>query len=154
MFFSDIFDIILNIWHWKFKLIFPWMYVIIMLCTHFRVKLDYVVYWMLRNSWIKTGILRDSNRIRTHNHLIRKQTLNNLAKLAKRLNCVVTTYLYRALECSIQSNAPYRQALTTQLNHFANFAESFFLVCVLLSYIFPRVINRYILKSNMCIGTS
>ena len=27
--------------------------------------------------------LSDSNRIRTHNHLIRKRTLNHLAKLAK-----------------------------------------------------------------------
>ena len=40
--------------------------------------------------------LSDSNRIRTHNYLVRKGTLNLLAKLAKLLSCVVSTYLYRA----------------------------------------------------------
>ena len=32
----------------------------------------------------------------THNQLIRKRTLNHLAKLAKWLSCVVSTYLYGA----------------------------------------------------------
>ena len=41
-------------------------------------------------------VISDSNGIRTHNHLVRKQTLNNLAKLAEGLNCVVSTYLYGA----------------------------------------------------------
>ena len=36
----------------------------------------------------------DSNGICTHNHLVRKQTLKHLAKLAKWLSCVVSTYLY------------------------------------------------------------
>ena len=36
---------------------------------------------------------------RTHNnHLVRKRTLNRLAKLAKWLSCVVSTYLYGALD--------------------------------------------------------
>ena len=38
--------------------------------------------------------LTDSNRIRTHNHLVRKRTLIHLAKLAKWFSCVVRTYLY------------------------------------------------------------
>ena len=38
------------------------------------------------------------NGTRTHNHLVHKGTLNHLAKLAKRLNCVVTTYLYGAFD--------------------------------------------------------
>ena len=69
----------------------------------------------------------DCNWIRTHNHLVHKRTLNHLAKLAKWLSCVVSTYLYGAFErciCTvhlwihsetrtwhdknIQSNAPYR----------------------------------------------
>ena len=49
--------------------------------------------------------LSDSNRIRTHNHLVRK--LNDLAKLAKWWSCVVSTYLYGAFysvlfSCQIQ----------------------------------------------------
>ena len=36
---------------------------------------------------------------RTHNHLGHKQTLNHLAKLGKRLRCVVSTYLYGAFDC-------------------------------------------------------
>ena len=51
--------------------------------------------------------LSDSNKIRTHNHLVCKQALNHLAKLAKWLSFVVSTYLYGAfdfmlLSCHIQ----------------------------------------------------
>ena len=35
----------------------------------------------------------DGNSIRTHNHLVRKRTLNHLATLAKWLSCVLSTYL-------------------------------------------------------------
>ena len=38
--------------------------------------------------------LHDSNAIRTQYHLVRKRTLNHLAKLTKWLSCVVSTYLY------------------------------------------------------------
>ena len=40
-----------------------------------------VIYFYLERENYKT--LGDSNRIRTHNHLVCKQTLNHLAKLAK-----------------------------------------------------------------------
>ena len=36
----------------------------------------------------------DSNEIRTHNHLVRKRTLNHLTMLVKWLSYVVSTYLY------------------------------------------------------------
>ena len=36
----------------------------------------------------------DSNGIQAHNYLVRKRTLNHFSKLAKWLNCVVSTYLY------------------------------------------------------------
>ena len=36
----------------------------------------------------------DCNGARTHNHLVRKWTLNYLAKLVNLLSCVVSTYLY------------------------------------------------------------
>ena len=48
-------------------------------------------------------LLSDCNGTRTHNHLIRKRTLNHLAKLAKWLSCVVNTYLYGAFDCMFLS---------------------------------------------------
>ena len=36
--------------------------------------------------------LSDSNKIRTHNDLVRKQIFNHLTKLAKWFSCVVSTY--------------------------------------------------------------
>ena len=41
--------------------------------------------------------------VRTRNHGVRKQTLNHLAKLAKWLSCVVSTYLYGAFDCMVLS---------------------------------------------------
>ena len=48
-------------------------------------------------------LLSDCNWTRTHNHLVHKQTLNHLAKLAKWLSCVVSTYLYGAFDCMFLS---------------------------------------------------
>ena len=48
--------------------------------------------------------LRDSNGIRTYNHLVRKRTLNRLAKLFfffQWLSCVVSSYLYGAFDCNV-----------------------------------------------------
>ena len=42
--------------------------------------------------------LSDCNWARTHNHLVLKETLNHLAKLAKWLSCVVSTYLDGAFD--------------------------------------------------------
>ena len=36
---------------------------------------------------------------RTQNHLVLKRTLNHLVKLAKWSSCVLSTYLYSALDC-------------------------------------------------------
>ena len=41
----------------------------------------------------------DCNRTRNQNHLYRKRTLTHLAKLAKWLSCVLSTYLYGAFDC-------------------------------------------------------
>ena len=49
-----------------------------------------------RNIWN----LSDYNRTQTHNQLVRKRTLNHLAKLTKWLSCIVSTYLYGAFDCS------------------------------------------------------
>ena len=47
--------------------------------------------------------LSDCNGTRTDNHLVRKRTLNHLAKLAKWLSCAVSTYLYGAFDCMFLS---------------------------------------------------
>ena len=43
------------------------------------------------------------NSTRTYNHLVRKPTLNHLAKLARWFSCVVRTYLYGAFHCMFSS---------------------------------------------------
>ena len=47
--------------------------------------------------------LIDCNWTQTQNHLVRKRTLNHLAKLAKWLSCVLSTYLYGAFDCMFLS---------------------------------------------------
>ena len=42
--------------------------------------------------------LSQCNGTPTHNHLLRKGTLNHLSKLTEWLSCVVSTYLYRAFD--------------------------------------------------------
>ena len=78
------------------------MYVIIMLRTSFRVNLRYIVCLNVKERLARNRChiwsLSGSNEIRTHNHLICKWTLNYLAKLAKLLSCVVSTYLYGAFD--------------------------------------------------------
>ena len=53
----------------------------------FRVNPHSIVAWMSSNSLVKIGaisdLLSDCNGTRTQNHLVRKQTLNHLAKLIK-----------------------------------------------------------------------
>ena len=43
------------------------------------------------------------NWIRTHNHLVREETLNHLAKWAKWFSCFVSIYLYGAFNCMLLS---------------------------------------------------
>ena len=61
-----------------------WLYVIIMSRRSFRVNLHFIVCLNVKEllSWSRRHIwsLNDSNRIRTHDHLVRKRTLNHLAK--------------------------------------------------------------------------
>ena len=47
--------------------------------------------------------LSDCNWTRTHSHLVHKRTLNSLAKLAKWLSCVVSTYLHDVFDCMFLS---------------------------------------------------
>ena len=47
--------------------------------------------------------LSGSNGTRTHNHLVRKRTLNHLAKLTKWLSWVASSYLYGVFDCMLLS---------------------------------------------------
>ena len=47
--------------------------------------------------------LSDCDGTRTHNHLVRKRTINHLAKLVKWLSCALSTYLYGAFDCMFLS---------------------------------------------------
>ena len=48
-------------------------------------------------------ILSDSSSMRTHKHLVCKQSLNHLAKMEKLLRCVMSTFLYGAFDCILSS---------------------------------------------------
>ena len=69
----------------------------------YRLSCCVFYFQMLCLLILNTFLLGDSNEIRTHNHLVRKRTLNHLAKLAKWLSCVVSTYLYCAFDCMLLS---------------------------------------------------
>ena len=71
------------------------LYVIILSCTSLRVNPHSIVCLNTKElpAWSRchTCSLSECNEIWTHNHLIRKRTLNHLVKLAKWLRCVVST---------------------------------------------------------------
>ena len=74
-----------------------------MSCKSFRVNPRSIVFLNVKQllAWSRCYIwsLEGRNTIRTHNHLVRKWAINYLAKPAKRLSCVVSTYLYGAFDC-------------------------------------------------------
>ena len=57
--------------------------------------------------------LSDGNRIRTHNRLVRKRTLNHLIKLVKWLSCVVSIYLYGAFDCMLSCHVRVSNSYVT-----------------------------------------
>ena len=68
----------------------------------FLLLAEITLFWVNLVQKLKVVSLIDSNGIRTHNHFIRKRTLNHLAKLAKRLSCVVSTYLYGEIDFKLK----------------------------------------------------
>ena len=58
---------------------------------------------LLAQSRRKIWRLSDCNWTRNQNHLVHKRTINHLAKLAKWLSCVVSTYLYGGFDCMFLS---------------------------------------------------
>ena len=72
----------------------------------FRANLHSIVAGMLRKSLLETGAISeisDSNGTRTLNHLVCKRTLDHLVKVARRLSCVVSIYLYGASDRTLLS---------------------------------------------------
>ena len=80
-----------------------------LLTCHVRISREFRLYSCLnvkellvrnnRNIWR----LSESNGIRIHNQLVRKRTLNYLAKLAKWFSWVVSFYLHGAFNCMLSS---------------------------------------------------
>ena len=75
--------------------------------ARFRVNLHSIVAGNVKERFAQNRrdiwSLSYSNRIWIHNDLVRKRTLNHLAKLAKWLSCVVSFYLYGAFDCMLLS---------------------------------------------------
>ena len=80
-------------------------YVVVISRTSFRVNLDSLICLnikqLLGRSRHHIWSLIDSTGIRTHNHLVLKRTLNYLAKVAKWLSCVLSTYLHGGFDCML-----------------------------------------------------
>ena len=77
-----------------------------MSCTRFRVNLHCsclnvkeLLAWSRHIIWS----LSDCNWTQTQNHLVRKRTLNYLAKPTKWLSCDLSTYLYGTIDCMFLS---------------------------------------------------
>ena len=92
-------------------------------CSHlklnFTILLMYVHCFLracfqnLLFKFFKINALSGCHGIWTYNHLLCKRTLNHLAKLAKRMSCVESTYLYGALiVCSYHAAYAFRSEST------------------------------------------
>ena len=84
-----------------------WLYLIIMSRAGFRVNWHFMVCLSVKDllDWSRRHIwkLSDCNEILTKNCLVRRRTLYHLAKPAKWLKCVVSSYLYGAFDCMLLS---------------------------------------------------
>ena len=80
-------------------------YVVVISRTSFRVNLDSLICLnikqLLGRSRHHIWSLIDSTGIRTHDHFVLKRTLNYLAKVAKWLSCVLSTYLHGGFDCML-----------------------------------------------------
>ena len=80
-------------------------YVIVISRTSFRANLNSLISLnikeLLGRSRHHIWSLIDSTGIRTHDHLVLKRTLNYLAKVAKWLSCVLSTYLHGGFDCML-----------------------------------------------------
>ena len=103
---------------WVLTLRCIWLYVIIMSRMSFRVNPHSIVWLnvkkLLARRCCNISSLSDSNVIWTHNHLVRKRTLNHVAKYNKFLDIQANYRLWIDSETctwhdnNIQSNTPSR----------------------------------------------
>ena len=104
-----LFQLFLNAWNRKsYQCIFSWDFHEYLQNGN-KHKLDFTsVSFFLSFTGIHsmqdwTATMSDCNWTWTQNHLVFKGTLNHLAKLAKWLSCVMSTYLYGAFDCMFLS---------------------------------------------------
>ena len=87
--------------------LFIWLYLITMSRTRFRVNPHSIVCLNVNELLAKCRrhiwSLIDINGIRIHNYLVWKPILHHIAKPAKWLSCVVSTYLYGVFHCILLS---------------------------------------------------
>ena len=82
------------------------LYVIIMSRASFRMNPHSIAWLNVKEllARIRCQIcLKESNDIRSHNHFVRQGTINHLAKVAKWLSCLLSTYLYGAFDIMLLS---------------------------------------------------
>ena len=82
-----------------------WQYVIIISRITFRVNPHPVVCVNFKELLVRSRqhswSLSDSKEVRTHNHIVGKRTRKHIARLAKWVSCVVSTYIYSAFDCMV-----------------------------------------------------
>ena len=80
-----------------------WLFVLIMTVMRFKVNQHYLVAWMSRNSLLEEGVRSEVYVTAMRLKHTTKLTLNCLAKLAKWLSCVMSTYHSDAFDCMFLS---------------------------------------------------
>ena len=114
---------------------------------------------LLDRSRRKMWSLSDCNWTRTQNYLVRKRTLNHLAKLAKWLSFVQSTYLYGAFDCMFLScHDKYIQLISiilhlsrgTLCKAFANYKKSWILFLNSNLSLFTQIVCVRVIYSGSC----
>ena len=87
----------------KSNLIFKNQYVRKLISLGYNYRNEFLCIRIILSNWQKITFSNDCNWTRTQSHLVHIRTLNHLAKLAKWLSCVLSTYLYGAFDCMFLS---------------------------------------------------
>ena len=94
-----------NLAKWYLPVRCIWQYVIIISRITCRVNPHPVVCVNFKELLVRSRqhswSLSDSKEVRTHNHIVGKRTRKHIARLAKWVSCVVSTYIYGAFDCMV-----------------------------------------------------
>ena len=82
----------------KSNLIFKNQYVRKLISLGYNYRNEFLCIRIILSNWQKIMFSNDYNWTRTQSHLVHIRTLNHLAKLAKWLSCVLSTYLHNAFD--------------------------------------------------------